>query len=426
MTDGSSNSSDEGLELRARPRPIRRLNKQILMIGSGGVALLIAIATLIALKPSPPADAHPELFNTERKQIAEGLEKLPKSYAEMIPKLGPPAPGDIGRAAVEAEKKTLVPSSEQSEGVPFTPNPEEEAARAERIRQARMATQARESGLFIRLSEKRKSAGSELAGSAPPSLALRTPGKDEREALAATGPIARPMIAERGGDMLPSSQARKLGFVGAGAETETTNPHALASQRSPYTLMAGSVISASLVTGINSDLPGVTIAQVTEDVYDTVSGEHLLIPQGSRLIGKYDSVVVFGQKRALLIWNRVMLPNGDSMVIEPLPAADGAGYAGLEDEVDFHTRQLLQAVGMATVLEVGTQLTLGQNETDLVKLLRQSVQKSSNEAGQRLVERQLDVQPTITIKPGWPLRVIVAKDLQLKPYRAPPAARAKY
>src|ERR1700730_8449352 len=103
------------------------------------------MATLISLKPSPTGHPRPELFNTERKQIAEGLEKLPKSYAEMIPKLGPPAPGDIGRAAVQAEKKTMVPSAEQSE-VPFTPNPEEEAARAERIRQARVGTQARESG----------------------------------------------------------------------------------------------------------------------------------------------------------------------------------------------------------------------------------------------------------------------------------------
>ena len=152
-----------------------------------------------------------------------------------------------------------------------------------------------------------------------------------------------------------------------------------------------------------------TIAQVTENAYDTVTGEHLLIPQGTRLIGKYDSVVAFGQKRALLVWNRIILPNGDSIVIDNLPATDAAGYAGLEDEVDFHTWQLLKGIGLATLLGVGTQLALGNTEGDLVRALRESIQQTTNRAGQRLIERQLDVQPTITVRPGWPVRVIVAK-----------------
>ena len=190
-------------------------------------------------------------------------------------------------------------------------------------------------------------------------------------------------------------------------------------------LLAGSVISASLITGVNSDLPGMSIAQVTENAYDTVTGDHLLIPQGTRLIGKYDSVVAFGQKRALLVWNRIILPNGDSIVIDNLPATDAAGYAGLEDEVDFHTWQLLKGIGLATLLGVGTQLTLGNTEGDLVRALRESIQQTTNRAGQRLIERQLDVQPTITVRPGWPVRVIVAKDLLLKPYREAHARRRK-
>ncbi|MGB8528402.1 MAG: TrbI/VirB10 family protein [Rhodoplanes sp.] len=190
-------------------------------------------------------------------------------------------------------------------------------------------------------------------------------------------------------------------------------------------LLAGSIISASLITGVNSDLPGMTIAQVTENAYDTVTGDHLLIPQGTRLIGKYDSVVAFGQKRALLVWNRIILPNGDSIVIDNLPATDAAGYAGLEDEVDFHTWQLLKGIGLATLLGVGTQLTLGNAEGDLVRALRESIQQTTNRAGQRLIERQLDVQPTITVRPGWPVRVIVAKDLVLKRYREAHAGKRK-
>lgn len=181
--------------------------------------------------------------------------------------------------------------------------------------------------------------------------------------------------------------------------------------------MAGSIIPASLITGLNSDLPGTTIAQVTENVYDTVTGEHLLIPQGTRIVGKYDSVIAHGQKRALVVWSRLILPNGNSIVIENLPATDVAGYAGLEDEVDLHTWQLLKGIALATLLGVGTQLSLGNSEGDLVKALRESIQQTTNRAGQRLVERELDVQPTITVRPGWPLRVIVSKDLVLKLYQ---------
>ncbi|WP_276327656.1 TrbI/VirB10 family protein [Bradyrhizobium erythrophlei] len=140
-----------------------------------------------------------------------------------------------------------------------------------------------------------------------------------------------------------------------------------------------------------------------------------LVSQGTRIVGKYDSVVAFGQ-RALVIWTRLVLPNGNSIVIENLAATDVAGYAGLEDQVDFHTWQLLKGVALATLIGVGTQLSIGNDESDLVKALRESTQQTTNRAGQRLVERELDVQPTITVRPGWPLRVIVSKDLVLKPY----------
>jgi type IV secretory pathway VirB10-like protein len=414
-----SSPAPEELELRARPRPIRRLNKRTLTIGAAVVVFLIAGAIIVALDPpkllAPPARS--ELYNTERKQTAEGLAKLPKSYAE-VPVLGPPVPGDIGRAFVEGEKRLgLAPPTTET---PFKPNPEDEAERAERIRQTRVAQQARESGLFFRLSEKQKrlSQAAVAASPAPQPAALRPAVADERDPMNTAIALTRAVqgLGDRSSELLPLSQAHKLAFIGGKAERETINPHALTIQPSPYTLLAGSVISASLITGVNSDLPGQAIAQVTENAYDTVSGEHLLIPQGTRLIGKYDSVVAFGQKRALLVWTRIILPNGTSMVIDNLPATDAAGYAGLEDEVDYHTWQLIKGIGLATLLGVGTQLTLGNDEGDLIKALRESIQQTTNRAGQRLVERQLDVQPTITIRPGWPVRVIVAKDLVLKPY----------
>ncbi len=181
--------------------------------------------------------------------------------------------------------------------------------------------------------------------------------------------------------------------------------------------MAGTIISGTLLTGINSDLPGQVIAQVTENVYDTVSGQHLLIPQGARLIGKYDSLIAFGQERALVVWTRLVNPDGSSVVLDNLPGTDRAGYAGLEDDVDFHTWSLIKGIALATLLGVGTELAFDEQESDLVRALRESAQDNTNQAGQQIVQRYLNIQPTITIRPGWPLRIIVNKDIVLRPYR---------
>jgi type IV secretion system protein VirB10 len=214
----------------------------------------------------------------------------------------------------------------------------------------------------------------------------------------------------------PNGQGRKLDFLNGKADDAIYNPHALQQPISPFEVMAGSIISASLISGLNSDLPGLVIAQVTEPVFDTVSGGTLLIPQGSRLIGSYDSVVAFGQSRALVVWQRIIMPNGSSIQIDNLPASDMSGYAGLEDDVDYHTWTLLKGIAMSTLLGVGGAVTFGNGNSDLVQAIRESTQESTNQAGQDLVEKDLNVQPTITVRPGWPLRVIIHKDLVLKPY----------
>jgi type IV secretion system protein VirB10 len=181
--------------------------------------------------------------------------------------------------------------------------------------------------------------------------------------------------------------ARKLAFLRRGPETEIYNAHALQRPISPFQLMAGTVIAASLITGLNSDLPGFVIAAVTENVYDTASGRYLLIPQGARLIGKYDNVVAFGQERALVVWQRIIFPDGSSVTIDNLPATDASGYAGLADAVDAHTWTLLKGVALATLLGVGSQFGVGtgsSSDSDLVKALQQSVAATTNRAGQRL------------------------------------------
>ena len=184
---------------------------------------------------------------------------------------------------------------------------------------------------------------------------------------------------------------------------------------SPYVLQAGAVIAAALITGIRSDLPGQITAQVTEHVYDSPTGRTLLVPQGTRIIGQYDSDVQFGQNRVLLVWNRLIFPNGRSIVLERQPGADAEGYAGLQDGVDYHWWDLAKAAGLSTLLSVGAELG-ASNDDLLISAIRNGAQDTINDAGQQIVRRQLNVAPTLTVRPGFPVRIIVTRDLVLEPY----------
>ena len=172
-----------------------------------------------------------------------------------------------------------------------------------------------------------------------------------------------------------------------------------------------------MLTGLRSDLPGQVTAQVTEDVYDLPTGKFLLIPQGARLIGQYDAQIAFGQSRALLVWNRLIMPNGRSIVLERQPGADTEGYAGVEDQVDYHWGMLFKAAILSTVLSVGSEVGMSNNGNSLVQAIQQGASQGVNQVGQQVVSRSLNIQPTITIRPGFPVRVIVNRDLVLEPYQ---------
>ena len=410
---GAAKVDAEALALRAKPRPVTRINRRVLILLSGTGLLLIFGATIFALDPPRLFDRSEtgrELIRPDNTPTPEGLEGLPRNYGD-LPKpieLGPPLPGDLGGAILDKERELGVGPSPD---LPFRPNPEDDAARAERIRQARLGQQGRESGVFFQLSTRTAAAPDAVnSTSLAPSSKERNPFGGLRAAEADRG-----LGLDLQNDQ--NLQSRKLDFLKQEVEANIYNPHALQDPASPYQVMAGTIIPASLVTGVNSDLPGRVIAQVTENVYDTVSGRYLLIPQGARVIGTYDSVIAFGQSRALVVWQRIIMPDGSSVVIENLPATDVAGYAGLEDEVDFHTWRLLKGIVLSTLLGVGTELSFGDDEGDLVKAIRESTQDSANRVGQRITERNLNIQPTITIRPGWPLRIIVHSDLVLRPYR---------
>jgi type IV secretion system protein VirB10 len=141
-----------------------------------------------------------------------------------------------------------------------------------------------------------------------------------------------------------------------------------------------------------------------------------LVPQGTRIIGEYDNNVQFGQRRVLLVWNRLILPNGRSIVLERQPGADSQGYAGLEDRVDYHWWNLAKTAGLSTLLSVSAELAVDDDDR-LLSAIRNGGQDTINDAGQQIIRRQLNVAPTLTIRPGFPVRVIVTRDLVFEPYR---------
>jgi len=384
------------LALRGRPRSAIRFRRRLVIALSALFSAAVFAAAWLALEGRPARPRQEAPAETARKATPDGLLALPGSYDQIpkpAPQLGPPLPGDLGLSVVEREKSLgLAPPS-------LRPDPEEDASRAERLRLAQQARQAREAGVFFRISNEARDEG-------------RRTASDGAE-VPRTGAAPLGLDAERN----PGAQQQKLDFLNDRTEEQVYNPHALERPVSPYQVMAGTVIAASLITGINSDLPGLVTAQVTENVYDSVTGRTLLVPQGARLIGRYDSAITHGQDRVLLVWQRIVMPNARSIVLDNLPATDTAGYAGLRDEVDVHGWELAEGVVLSTLLGVGTELTFGEDENDLVRALRQSTQQNVNQAGQRITERALDIQPTLEVRPGWPLRVIVHKDLVLEPYQ---------
>lgn len=373
----------ETLSIRSRPaRAIRFRRGAIIGIAALGSVSLIGVAWM-ALKPQVfrQVALESELSQPLAKPAPDALSGLPASYGD-APKLGPPLPGDLGRPILRAQERAA------GEVAPARVDPAE-AARQQRLADLKAA---RESGLMAQVTTGRNTAG--------------TPALDATASATSGGPAAPP--APTGTRKEQVAFARDTGG--------DLNSGGLVPPVSPNSVLAGSVIAASLITGLSSDLPGMVTAQVTQNVFDTVTGRILLVPQGARLIGKYDPVVAFGQRRALVIWQRLILPDGSSVRLDNMPAADPSGYAGLADKVDFHSWTLLKGVAIATLLGVGSELSIS-GESGLVQAIRESAQSNTARAGDQITQRNLDIPPTITIRPGAPVRVLVIRDLILTPWR---------
>ncbi|AWC24245.1 Type IV secretion system protein virB10 [Aminobacter sp. MSH1] len=376
-------SEMDSMRLRAEPPRITRLSPKVI-VGVGVAASLgIGGALIYALQTHVPGADDQELYSTANRQPADGLAGLPRDYSGPI--LGPALPGDLGRPILNALNR----------GQPVVP-PAIMVPAVDEAEQRRRAEEeaARTSAVFF------QSRGGSAATVGTEEPASGFPGAG---------------LAGQLGEQTP--QDKQLAFLNAATDRRTVARDRVTSPASPFVLQAGAVIPAALITGIRSDLPGQVTAQVTENIYDSPTGRALLVPQGTRIIGQYDNNVQFGQRRALLVWNRLIFPTGHSIVLERQPGADTQGNAGLEDGVDYHWWDLAKAAGLSTLLAAGAELAI-DDENRLLRAIRDGAQDTINDAGQQIIRRQLTVAPTLTIRPGFPVRVIVTRDLVLEPYGA--------
>lgn len=384
---GSAPEAAAPMRLRAEAPRVTRLSRRVLA-GLGLVASLgLGGALVYALQTRNGGRPPEELYSTDNRSTADGLQGLPRDYTG-VPQLGPPLPGDLGRPIVNA----------QNRGQPVPPPgvaPPQPGISPEEQRRLQEIETARTSRLF---------AASEARTSAPATANTPTVPQPDLTSLGLAPPPAT-----------PTAQERQQAFLNAPVDRRTVAADRVAAPASPNILQAGAVISAALITGIRSDLPGQITAQVSENIYDSPTGRILLIPQGTRVIGQYDNNVQFGQSRVLLVWNRLIFPNGRSIVLERQPGADAEGYAGLQDGVDYHWWDLAKAAGLSTLLSIGAELATNDDDR-LIQAIRNGGQDTINDAGQQIVRRQLNIAPTLTIRPGFPVRVIVTRDLVLEPY----------
>ena len=411
----------ERLELRARPRPVTRLSRRALIALGSASSVVVGGLAIWALSTDRQGGAPaPEVYSTERKPVAGGLETLPGDYAALpakppagVPQLGPPLPGDLGRPIVAAGQQAGVQYPPTATGAPVAPQPPDTAGQARLAARQRLQQEseaARRSALFVEVDERQQdgSAGNGV-------ISALDVGPGSAASPSGSGAVDQDETVAQNG------QDRKRVFVGASTDRDIYASGRLQMPASPYQVMAGTIIPAAMVTGLNSDLPGQAIATVTEPVYDTVTGRTLLIPQGSRLLGQYDAQVSFGQNRVLLVWNRLVMPDGSSIVLDRLSGADARGFAGIKDKTDNHWGRLISGAALSTLLGVGAELGspnrgLSDGNQTIIVATGRSVQDSANQVGQQITQRNLNVQPTLTVRPGFPVRAIVNKDLVLRPY----------
>lgn len=418
-------SSDESLLRPAAPKGTS-LNRRLVLSLITVSSVVIVMAIMQAFSPSKPkpkpqpavevetTEALPEVATVEQNGDSEtpDAEKLNSAsqnpyFQQQQPVAFPPVPPN---GAIN----DVWPYSQGTNQFPVQPDPASIPAPApagdQIASQSQQQSLAQKERQEVRRGAIRFGAGSGTASNSAPQEKV----VDNQIAVSSSTQSLEQEKRELEG------QARKEEFLKQNHSTAFYSRSDLRAPVSMYEVKAGTIIPSLLITGINSDLPGYVVAQVRENVYDTVTGKYLLIPQGSRLIGTYDSRIMYAQSRLLIVWTRLIYPNGYSIDLEGMPGIDGSGYAGVKDRVNYHTGKLAAGIILSSFMAAGARVAADKydgSQSRVVDLAGQGAAEGIIITGNRIAERNLNVQPTIQIRPGFTFNVFVYKDLVLAPYQ---------
>lgn len=389
----------EVLPLRAKPpKTAIAFNKRTVIVAVVAFAILAGFAILEGFSGGPNDQAKVQADNRPA-QVGEAIRNLPSDYSA-IPKpkvkLGPPLHGELG--ATELAFKQQAPALTDEEKL-------QAELRLQRIKQSIAARNADIVFPGVKV-EQRQIGGSSGA----------TQGNISDISMAGLSGMPT-QENQRDSD---NRQDDKSSFLSQNRADDTLIRSGLRSPLSKYQLMAGALLPGVLLTGINSDLPGQILGQLSQGIYDSKTGVYLLLPQGTKVIGEYDSRVTYGQDRVLIVWTRLLLPNGKSISLEGMPGVDLSGYAGLHEKVNNHYFRLLGGVVFGSVLGAGAQVARGSNQTvdpSFGQLAVEGAAQNINEAGQQITRKNLNMQATLEISPGQRFNIFVTKDLILEPYK---------
>ena len=412
----------------------RRLKKAPIILLLGTVGVLLVSTLYFALSRDNYADIPDKQALIDPEAIKRAMpdalklndsDFASKEEAPAVPKLGPPLQGDLGGLQLKpvlalptppAAALPKPPPAYQPPPPVKQPTPEELAKLRREALAREMAEKALTAGLFFDVPTQPAQVVNTLgaAGNNPGTLATRPQQPLPK-------PARQHQQQQHDQQLLAASRQGQGGYHQTGhylppagnVAASLANQAQLQAPGSPYQVKAGTLIPAVLLTGINADLPGQIIAQVREQVFDTVTGQYLLIPQGSRVLGQYDNNVGYGQERAGVVWNRLILPDGSSVHLGDMPGVDSMGQSGYQDQVNHHWGRLTTGVVLSSLL-AGTAGYQGQRD-DYAGRVFENVGMEINRAGQRLTRNNLNIQPTIQIRPGFSINILVNRDLTLKP-----------
>ena len=406
MTNEPIKSPDK-LEIKGKPPKGKYFGKKAAFLG-GSIIVGAFLAVIHGISSREPAGSS-STGDTGKGNLVAATEQSQKIYANIPDNIKPNnAVNDMGTTTVPTQAISS-PSN-----IPDLPVPQNVDTTSQRLKEQREQEllKALSSDTDVSKWNNFNNVSSSIEASSPsPALNMQN---QENPAIAAINAAAKQIA----GDNDQNKQFRKEAFL-TQASMQPDSDYLLQTVKLPiakYEIKATTIIPATLITGINSDLPGDIFAQVKEDVYDTASGRYLLIPKGTRLYGSYDSQVAYAQERLLVTWTRLIYPDGSSINIGGMTGGDKGGYAGFKDQVNNHYGRLIGAGLLTSLFSAGFQLSQPQNNNNNNQLTPQQVAAASvgqqmSMLGIKITEKNLNIQPTIEIRPGYEFVVKVAKDM---------------